>query len=167
MLSMWCSERPVKLLLSMKSTSSSLIGSSLSKRRYSSARWCNFESDIIVVESTATVLVPIFCLLISSDSLACIFRALLSVLYAVKDRSNTRRTAIAVSGSILLRLAPIRAPAKVGGSMTTMRLQSMRGRSAVGCRFLLFINVLAIAPPNTVTLLRGMACLGKNLRIRM
>jgi hypothetical protein len=68
-----------------------------------------------------------------------------------------------VSGSTLLRTAPMRAPAMVRGSITSTRSQSIRGLSTLGfgCRFGRFSKQLAMAPPNTVTLDSGMACLGE------
>ena len=76
-------------------------------------------------------------------------------------------TTMTVSGSVSFRLAPISAPARVDGSMTTIRSQSIKGRSAAGCLFLQLRSVFATPPPNTVTLLSGMACLGRKPNIRM
>mmetsp|Transcript_47320 Transcript_47320/g.143296 ORF Transcript_47320/g.143296 Transcript_47320/m.143296 type:complete len:204 (-) Transcript_47320:788-1399(-) len=69
-------------------------------------------------------------------SAAYILSDFLRVLYAVKDKSATSITTRNVSGRTLFRNAPMSAPAMVRGSITSIRSQSTRGRSARGWRFL-------------------------------
>ena len=76
-------------------------------------------------------------------------------------------TAMTVSDNILFKLAPINAPASVDGSITSIKSQSISGRSALGCRLLTLRRVLATAPPKTVTFDNGIACLGINPRTRI
>ena len=108
-----------------------------------------------------------FWCLISEVSFWYIEWAFLSVLKEVYTSNTTSMIAMAVSGSNLFRFAPINAPSKVGGSITTMRSQSMSGLSATGCLFLQFKSVFAMLPPKTVTFERGIACFGKKFRIRI
>mmetsp|Transcript_56501 Transcript_56501/g.169024 ORF Transcript_56501/g.169024 Transcript_56501/m.169024 type:complete len:218 (-) Transcript_56501:158-811(-) len=71
------------------------------------------------------------------------------------------------SGSDLLASTPPSAPAIVGGSMTSIRSQLMRGRSASGCRLGAFKIVFATAPPKTQLEDKAIACFGANLSTRM
>mmetsp|Transcript_5411 Transcript_5411/g.7302 ORF Transcript_5411/g.7302 Transcript_5411/m.7302 type:complete len:250 (+) Transcript_5411:576-1325(+) len=96
-----------------------------------------------------------------------IFFAFLSVLKPVKLRSSTRHMIRYFSGRSLLMKAPISAPDMVSGSITRIRSQSISGRSANGWRLFQFKIVFAIAPPKTVTLLKGMAYLVLNPSTRI
>mmetsp|Transcript_7158 Transcript_7158/g.15392 ORF Transcript_7158/g.15392 Transcript_7158/m.15392 type:complete len:242 (-) Transcript_7158:484-1209(-) len=93
--------------------------------------------------------------------------AFFKVVYAVNESKATRETTKSASGSNLFKNAPIKAPAIVNGSMTKIKSQSTRGRSARGCLFFTFNMVLATAPPKTVMLESGMACLGEKPMTRM
>mmetsp|Transcript_11925 Transcript_11925/g.40336 ORF Transcript_11925/g.40336 Transcript_11925/m.40336 type:complete len:247 (+) Transcript_11925:588-1328(+) len=84
------------------------------------------------------------------------------VRWAVAARSTTRDSVRMSSGRTLFTNEPTSAPPMVSGSMTMMRSQSTRGRSASGCRLGMFSSTLVMLEPKMVTLLRGMASLGWN-----
>mmetsp|Transcript_17478 Transcript_17478/g.35936 ORF Transcript_17478/g.35936 Transcript_17478/m.35936 type:complete len:300 (-) Transcript_17478:274-1173(-) len=138
---------------------------SMSSKSSSPARFLSFSASFWLIFVSSLSLVPSGfkprCRRIC-DSFLYIFTAFFRELLAVKESSRTSINVKNCSGKILFRNAPINAPAIVSGSITKIKSQSIRGRSARGCLFWVLRIMLASEPPKTVTFDKGIPCLGEN-----